>query len=73
MARELLPPDDARWRTVHVASVGAGVDADALRSLFGACGAVTGVRLAGDAALAARFAFVEFADARRARVNEERS
>jgi hypothetical protein len=51
-------------RTVYVGNVGAACDEAMIAALFAHCGTVTGVRVAGDPSYNARFAFVEFADAR---------
>jgi RNA recognition motif-containing protein len=55
---------DPKERTVYVGNVGAACDEAMIASLFAHCGTVTGVRVAGDPTFNARFAFVEFADAR---------
>jgi len=47
-------------RTVYVGSVDVGLTEDDLLQLFGGCGTITKLCLAGDTAHAARFAFVEF-------------
>ncbi|KAA6426169.1 MAG: RNA-binding RBP37 [Trebouxia sp. A1-2] len=47
-------------RTIYVGSVGKEVDEPALLALFGHCGTVTQIRIAGDPSYDTRYAFIEF-------------
>ncbi|KAK9786797.1 hypothetical protein WJX73_003056 [Symbiochloris irregularis] len=47
-------------RTVYVGNVGKEVDEAALLALFGHCGTVTQIRIAGDPSYETRYAFIEF-------------
>lgn len=47
-------------RTIYVGSVGKEVDEPALLALFGHCGNVTQIRIAGDPSYDTRYAFIEF-------------
>ncbi|CAD7699212.1 unnamed protein product [Ostreobium quekettii] len=47
-------------RTIYVGNIGRGVTEQALLALFGHCGTVTQIRLAGDPSFETRYAFIEF-------------